>query len=140
MSNRLVEPVDQAAVHLSAQDVADIVGTNKSQVLYWGRVKFLDRRTSGHKVYPFSELRKAKLLAFLINEVGLDGKKAASIADGLLRSVDDDEPRGVETLLELFRAMYDDLDGVLKSLANTDLHRELVGVGASDVPEKGGRL
>jgi hypothetical protein len=137
--NYLIDPVDQTQIHLSAQDVADMVGTSKSQILYWGRAKYLDRRETGQKVYPFSEVRKAKLLDFLVNDIGLDGEKASGIAKGLLRSVED-KPESVQTLLELLRAMHDDLDGVLESLASTDLHKKLVGAGMSDVDKKGSGL
>ena len=139
MKSNLTDPADQKQIHLSAQDVADMVGTSKSQILYWGRAKYLDRRETGQKVYPFSEVRKAKLLDFLVNDIGLDGEKASGIAKGLLRSVED-KPESVQTLLELLQAMHDDLDGVLESLANTDLHKKLVGEGMSDVDKKGSGL
>jgi len=131
MTHSLAASAGQEKLHLSAQDLADAVGISKSQALYWGRVGFLKRRSGGHKIYPFAELRKAELLAFLINDVGLDGAKATGIADGLLRMVED-EPRAVDTLLELLHALHGNLEAVVSALARSDIYRELVGVATEE--------
>lgn len=123
----LFEILKSEAIHVSAQDVADMVGTNKSQVLYWGRTGFLNRRKTGHKIYPISELRKAILLSFLINKIGLDGKKASQLADGLLQRIESDAD-AIDAIFVFLQALHKNLDGLIELITSSEFDQHLLRV------------
>jgi len=114
--------------YISAQDIADIAGASKSQVLYWGRTKYIPRRTTGYNQYPISAVPKAKLMALLTNEIGIESSKASQLADSLLSWIEE-RPGVVDALLTFLRALYGDFEKVMTHLEESGFGKELLQLG-----------
>ena len=122
---RIFDSLSIKGPYISAQELARTVGATKSQILYWGKAKYLERRTDEYHMFPIQTIAKAKLMSILVNEVGMMPKRSSSLADKLLRRLDSSLD-AVETILCFLTLLYECTNQIIDFVASDDDLRNMV--------------
>jgi hypothetical protein len=118
MTNNLLLQLEDDTTFLSARDLARAAGATKPQVIYWAKAGYLESRKGGYFMFPLSQLRKAKVMAVLIERVGLDAEKASHVSSKLLARFSD-APDEAKAVLIFLDALYDRIDDVIDLMGKT---------------------
>ena len=122
--NNVLE-LDINAMFLSAKELARASGARKPQLIYWAKADYLDSHDNGYYMFPMSQVPKARVMAVLVNKVGMDAERAAKLSTKLLDRHADD-PDVAEAVLVFLDALYDRFDDVMRLMIGTKFHKALL--------------
>ena len=125
MTTNVLLNLDSDNTYLSAGELARAAGARKPQVIYWAKADYLARRSGEDYMFPLSELAKAKVMAVLVNEIGLDPKKASSLATRLLGWFEE-SPDTAKAVLVFLNALSERFDEVMELVKGTSFDRKVL--------------
>jgi DNA-binding transcriptional MerR regulator len=121
--------------YISAQELARTVGATKSQILYWGTTGYIEKKNRKGKYhnFPIQSIPKAKIMATLVCDVGMEPERASKLADRLLDRFEK-KPDASQAVLEFLMVLSEHLDEVIDYIDKDEAFRKRIGELRDDAP------
>lgn len=132
---KVLDALATETTYISAQELARTVGATKSQILYWGTTGYIERKKREGKYhnFPIQAIPKAKVMATLVCEVGMEPERASKLADRLLKRFED-KPDASQAVLEFLIVLSEHIDEVIDYVGKDEAFRKRMGELRNDAP------
>ena len=120
---------------ITAVEMARLAGVGASDIHYWGKSKYLQRRGSGSSSFPLSEVPKAQLMGIFAKQLHMDAGEASRLAEQLL-PLYATKPDVIAALGTLAAAVQSRIDALAGILLESDLIPELERLLEAEPPEE----
>ena len=139
MKYEVLDVLETETAYLSSQELARATGATKSQILHWGKTGYIPRRKEGYHMFPIQVLPKARIMAVLVREAGLEPSRASGLAERLLERFKD-APDSARAVIGFLKLLYEHLDEVVDFVGEDKQFRDCVAAiekESAEISEEG---